>query len=42
MDVDLFDNILIESTKIAYEKLRTPGRYIYDKSIGEQTIEEYN
>ena len=41
-NIDMFDDFLSESTKFAYRKIRTPGRYIYDKDEGDETIEDYN
>ncbi len=38
----MFDDLLSEATKWAYRNIRTPGRYKYDKSKGEEDIEDYN
>lgn len=34
--------MLIEATCLAFQKMRVPGRYIYDTSKGEKTLEDYN
>jgi hypothetical protein len=41
-NIDMFDDLLSEATKWAYRNIRTPGRYKYDKSKGEEDIEDYN
>lgn len=40
-DEVLFDEMLIEATKLTFEKKRIPGKYIYDKEKGEETVQEY-
>ena len=37
----LYDDLLCEATKLAFIKIRTPGRFKYDKSLGEETVEDY-
>ena len=39
---ELFDQLLIEATCLAFQKMRVPGRYIYDTTKGEKTLEDYN
>ena len=36
------DHLLVQATLEGYRKIRTPGKYEYDKSRGEITIDEYN
>ena len=40
-DEALYDQLLVQSTKLTFLKKRIPGKYVYDAKLGEETVEEF-